>query len=138
MKKAFTLVEIILVVVIIALLSGLVLTKIAGKGKQARVAAAQAQIANFKAALNNFEIDCGRFPTTEEGLLSLVVRPASLGDNVQWRVYLDDNKIPVDPWGNAYVYICPGSVNVDGFDLFSFGPDGQQGTQDDIGNATPN
>lgn len=138
MKKAFTLVEIILVVVIIALLSGLVLTKIAGKGKQARTAAAQAQIANFKSALNSFEIDCGRFPTTDEGLAALIIRPASLGDNVQWRAYLDDNKIPLDPWGKPYIYQSPGTINVDGFDIYSAGPDGQQGTQDDIGNVTAN
>lgn len=138
MKKAFTLVEIILVVVIIALLSGLVLTKVAGKGKQARAAAAQAQIANFKSALNNFEIDCGRFPTTAEGLDALINRPSSLGDNVQWRAYLDDNKVPLDPWGKAYIYLCPGTLNADGFDIYSLGPDGQQGTQDDIGNATTN
>lgn len=136
MKKAFTLVEIILVVVIIALLSGLVLTKVAGKGKQAREAAAQAQIANFKAALNSFEIDCGRFPTTEEGLGALITRPASLGDNVQWRAYLDDKKVPLDPWGNAYLYQCPGTVNTDAFDIYSAGPDGQTGTQDDIGNVS--
>jgi len=138
MKKAFTLVEIILVVVIIALLSGLVLTKIAGKGKQARIAATQAQIANLKAALNNFEIDCGRFPTTAEGLESLIARPASLGDNVQWRAYLDENKVPQDPWGKPYIYQYPGTFNTDAFDLYSVGPDGQQGTQDDIGNASSN
>ncbi|HNX26491.1 MAG TPA: type II secretion system major pseudopilin GspG [Phycisphaerae bacterium] len=138
MKKAFTLVEIILVVVIIALLSGLVLTKIAGKGKQARIAAAQAQIANLKSALNNFEIDCGRFPTTAEGLDALITRPSSLGDNVQWRAYLDDNKLPQDPWGKPYIYLCPGTINTDGFDIYSAGPDGQQGTQDDIGNASSN
>lgn len=138
MKKAFTLVEIILVVVIIALLAGLVLTKIAGKGKQARIAAAQAQIASLKSSLNSFEIDCGRFPTSSEGLEALIVRPASLGENVQWRAYLDENKVPLDPWGRAYIYQCPGAANTDGFDLYSVGPDGQQGTQDDIGNATSN
>lgn len=131
----FTLVEIILVVVIIALLAGLVLTKIAGRGQQAREAAAKAQIASLKSAINNFEIDCGRFPTTTEGLGALIERPGDLGENIQWRVYLDEKKVPTDPWGNEYLYRQPGAINTDGFDIVSKGPDGVEGTADDIGNT---
>lgn len=134
-KKGFTLVEIILVVVIIALLAGLVLTKIVGRGKQARVAAAKAQIASLKSSLTQFDMDCGRLPTTGEGLGALVERPTGLAESIKWQAYLDDKKLPTDPWGNEYIYRQPGMTNTDGFDLFSKGPDGVEGTADDIGNV---
>jgi len=134
-RNAFTLVEIILVVVIIALLATLVLTRLTGRAEQARVAAATAQVSSFKRAIGEFEMDCGRYPTTAEGLRALVERPSGLSEGAKWRRYLDDHSIPKDPWGFEYVYRCPGSVNTDGFDLLSPGPDGKEGTDDDVGNT---
>ena len=133
-SNAFTLIEIILVVVIIALLATLVLTRIAGRGKQARIAAAKAQTSIIKTALNSFELDCGRFPTSTEGLGALIQKPVDLGESANWQRYLDESRIPLDPWGHEYLYRCPGAVNTDSYDLYSMGPDGKEGTDDDIGN----
>ena len=85
------------------------------------VAAAQADIAGLKLALNAYEIDNGQYPTTGQGLMALVSN----------RGYIE--KLPPDPWGHPYIYRCPGSNGKD-FDLFSAGPDGIPGTADDIGN----
>jgi general secretion pathway protein G len=134
-RTAFTLIEMILVVVIIGLLASLVLPQFIGRGREAKIAAAQAQIDSFKIALNNFELDTGRFPTTTEGLQALVEKPASLGADSNWRPYLDEKKIPTDPWDNEYLYRQPGVENPHTYDLFSSGPDGKPNTDDDIGNT---
>jgi len=135
-RNAFTLVEIILVVMIIGLLAALVLPRLVGRGEQARMSAAMAQISSFKTALSGFESDCFRFPTTTEGLDALVSKPTGLAEGANWQRYLDENAIPADPWGNEYIYRSPGTVNTDGYDLLSPGPDGKEGTDDDVGNTT--
>lgn len=130
--KAFTMIEMILVVVIIALLATLVMRQYAGRTLQAREAAAKGQISSFKGALQNFEMDFNRYPTTAEGLRALIEKPVDLPPNAKWKKYLDSNEIPKDPWGNEYIYRCPGTVNTSGFDLSSPGPDGKPGTEDDL------
>jgi len=135
-KHAFTLIEMILVVVIIGLLAALVLPQFIGRSEKAKRAAALAQISSLKTALGSFEIDHGRFPTTAEGLKALVERPANLPASSEWSSYMSEANIPTDPWQNEYVYRCPGTVNTQGYDLFSPGPDGKPGTDDDIGNTT--
>ena len=132
---AFTLMEIVLVVVIIGLLATLVLNKIAGRRVEAEKATAKAQISSLKGALSFFEMDCGRFPTTAEGLKALIEPPPGMPASSQWRGYLQDPRIPQDPWGRNYVYRCPGTVNTGGYDLFSLGSDSKEGTDDDIGNT---
>jgi general secretion pathway protein G len=127
-RSAFTLIELLLVLVILAVLAAVVVPKLTGRVEDAKIKACKAEIASIKSALNNFEVDNSRFPTSEEGLNALVQKPANL-DN--WRGYLD--KMPLDPWGHAYVYRTPGSGGHD-FDLISWGPDGQEGTADDITN----
>jgi general secretion pathway protein G len=113
--------------VILGVLAALVVPKFVGRGKQARETAAKADISSIKTALNAFEIDTGRYPSTEEGLSALVQQPA----NVQgWKGYLD--AVPKDPWGNAYQYRYPGQRGGE-FDVYSFGDDGREGN-DDIGN----
>ena len=107
------------------------LVKVAVRGEQARIHAAQAQISMFETALETFEVDCGRFPTPGEGLGALVKQPANC-PNWNKEGYLQE--VPSDPWGRPYVYLCPGQHNTKKFDLLSLGPDGQQGTEDDIGN----
>ncbi len=82
--------------------------------------------------LDAFEVDTGRYPTTEEGLRALIEAPA--GVNGWHGPYLKRNTVQNDPWGRPYVYVCPGSHNTNGYDLHSFGPDGQDGTEDDIDN----
>jgi type II secretion system protein G len=93
-----------------------------------KITAAKADLANLKTAMTVFEIDNGRFPTTGEGLQALVKNPANLPD---WHAALD--KVPLDPWGNPYIYRCPGT-NGNDFDMYSTGPNGRDdhGGGDDI------
>jgi general secretion pathway protein G len=123
---AFTLIELLLVLVIIAVLASVVVPKFAGRSEQARVAATKADITILDAAFDQFEQDCGRYPTTEEGLSALVQQPA----NVQnWHGPYIKKGEPVDQWKNAYVYRFPGTQGTD-YDLYSFGPDGREGNDD--------
>lgn len=129
-SSGFTLIELLLVVVILGVLAALVLPRFMGRTQQARETAARADVSNISTALNAFEIDTGRYPTTEEGLAALIDPPA----NVQnWRGPYLQRGLPRDPWGNPYQYRYPGQRNPRGFDLFSTGPDGREGN-DDIGN----
>ncbi|MDB5320886.1 MAG: xcpT 11, partial [Phycisphaerales bacterium] len=82
---------------------------------------------SIKTALNMFESDNSRFPTTEEGLRALAERP---GNATNWRAVLEAKDVQADPWGNPWVYRYPGSQNPDGFDLYSTGPDGREGNDD--------
>jgi general secretion pathway protein G len=88
----------------------------------------------LKTALNIFKDDCGRYPTTEEGLKVFFQQPTN--DLAKgWRgPYFDPPQIPKDPWGHEYVYRCPGIHDTNGYDLYSLGRDGKSGTGDDIGN----
>jgi len=130
-SKGFTLIELMLVLMILAALAVLVVPRITGHGKEAKITTARLGINNIKSALQNFEMNCDRFPTTEEGLQALIQAP---GNVPGWKgPYLDQQTIPVDPWQNPYQYRCPGQHNND-YDLYSYGPDGQDGGDDDINN----
>ena len=130
-RAGFTLIELLLVLVILAVLAAVVVPKFTGRSEQARVAAAKADISAIELQLDAFEIDAGRFPTTEEGLGALVNPPAQVR---QWNGPYLKKGIPIDPWGNPYVYRFPGQINPAGVDVFSYGPDGSEGGNDDIGN----
>ncbi|HUD48170.1 MAG TPA: type II secretion system protein GspG [Candidatus Baltobacteraceae bacterium] len=92
---------------------------------------------SFKIALKDFQVDCGRLPTTTEGLRALLKRPPTLPAGANWLgPYLNAIDVPKDRWGHEYVYRCPGRHNPDEFDVFSCGPDGIPDTVDDIGNWT--
>jgi general secretion pathway protein G len=129
-RRAFTLVELMLVVVIIGILAALVIPKIVGNSERARLTAAQADInGGIKSALGQYEIDNGFYP---KSLQDLLVQPSNAKN---WHgPYLDN--LPVDPWGNPYIYYFPGKHNQNGYDLLSTGPDGKEGTDDDIVNWT--
>lgn len=131
-RGGFTLIELLLVLVILAVLAALVVPKFTNRSQQARETAAKTDISSVQTSLNAFEIDTGRFPNSEEGLSALLAQPANL---TGWRGPYIERGVPKDPWGNAYVYKFPGSHNTAGFDLYSLGPDGREGT-DDIGNWT--
>jgi len=135
-NKGFTLVEIMLVVIIIGVLIAMVVPNLAGRGEQARRAAAKADIeSNLSTALDLYEMDNGRYPTTEQGLISLLEKPTSTPVPPNWSgPYLKKKKIPQDPWGHDYSYRSPGTQNKEDYDLFSFGPDGVEGGSDDITN----
>lgn len=129
-EKGFTLVEILLVVVIIGILAALVIPKIAGRGEQARATAAYTDInGGIKSALGAYEVDNGYYP---KSLQDLVQQPSGVKN---WHgPYLD--KVPTDPWDNAYVYYYPGKHNTSSYDLLSVGPDHKEGGDDDIVNWT--
>lgn len=128
--SGFTLIELLLVLVILSVLAAVVVPKFTNRAEQAKQVAARTSIEALSGSLNAFEVDNGRFPTSDEGLDALVTAPASAKD---WRGrYVE--KIPVDPWGNPFVYQCPGSHNTDAFDLSSYGADGREGGTDDVAN----
>ena len=131
LKRAFTLVEMLLVVTIIGILAALVIPRIAGTSDRARKTAAHADInGGIKGALGAYEVDNGNYP---KNLQDLLVQPSNARN---WHgPYLE--KLPLDPWGSAYVYYYPGKHSPAGYDLLSVGPDQKEGTDDDIGNWMP-
>jgi len=131
-RRAFTLIELMLVLVILATLSAIVVPKFTGQSKKAKITAAKTQISQLAVALDAFEIDVGRYPTNVEGLRALVEKPTAEAEG--WQQPYLSRDIPLDPWGSEYVYRCPGQYNQDGYDLYSYGPDGKLGGDDDITN----
>jgi len=132
-RSGFTLIELLLVLMILAFLATIVVPKLAGTGDKARIKTTVAQIGMFETALERFRLENGRYPTSDEGLRALVEQPANC-PNWDKEGYLGKDDLPDDPWGNKYQYRYPGQHNQKGFDLWSFGPDGQDGGEDDIGN----
>jgi general secretion pathway protein G len=123
----FTLLEIIVVVFILSLLAAIVAPKIIGRTDDARIAEAKVQIRNLETALKLLKMDSGFYPDTQQGLQALVEKPTSgrIPQNYREGGYLEQKKIPFDPWGNQYIYISPG-LNGD-YDLMSYGADGKEG-----------
>ena len=127
----FTLIELMLVVIIIGALTAMVMPRLAGRTEQAKASAAQADVsANIATALKLYELDNGRFPSTEDGALqALFAKPANASN---WNgPYLE--KKPVDPWGHEYQYKSPGVHRTYDYDLSSLGHDGIE-SEDDIKN----
>jgi general secretion pathway protein G len=118
-----TLIEMLVVVTIIALFAALVAPRMLRRSDAARVTAARAQINSFMTALGAYKLDTGTFPTTEEGLQALRIKPAEAN---QWQGPYLPQDIPVDPWGRPYLYKYPGEHG-DEPDLISLGADGQPG-----------
>jgi general secretion pathway protein G len=130
-KTGFTLVELLLVLVILAMLAAIVVPKFSGRTEQAKLTSAKTQISNLETALDAYETDCGGYPQGSDGLRSLTEKPGTCDD---WRGPYMKKGIPPDPWGHPYVYECPGKHDEKSYDLMSAGPDGQAGTADDITN----
>lgn len=124
--NAFTLIELLLVLVILAVLAAVVVPKFTNRSEQAKITAAKTDISNMETALDVFETDCGRYPNGDEGLQALVGNPSNLQG---WKgPYL--KRLNMDPWGHPYVYVSPGQHNATGIDLYSLGPDGREGNDD--------
>jgi general secretion pathway protein G len=133
-RSGFTLIELLLVLVILGVLAAIVVPKFAGRTEQAREAAAKTQLSTFGTVLDAFEVDNGYYPKGKSGLNDLVAAPR---DAKNWRgPYIKE--VPKDPWGNDYVYECPGKNNPTSYDVSSMGPDGQLGGTDDTTNWTSN
>ena len=122
LKPGFTLIELMIVIVILGLLATIVMPRILNRPEQARRMKAKIDIRNIESALALFKTDTGRFPTTSEGLEALVSDPSIRGYSNDG--YLD--KVPLDPWGNKYIYISPGVYRKD-YGLESYGRDGENG-----------
>ncbi len=133
-QQGFTLLEIMVVVVIMGMLSAIVATNVMGSKEQASIEKAGMDIKALDNALDMYKLDNHRFPTTEQGLDALVNKPTSSPEPKSYRKdgYIKD--LPQDPWGNDYMYVQPGTHNSSRYDLYSLGPDGEDGTDDDIGN----
>ncbi len=128
-EHAFTLLEIMLVVTIIALLLGTAIYKLRGNVEVSRTVAVQSSIQSIKTQLKLYESMNGFVPTTEQGLRALVIRPDGDPQPTRWTQLFDS--VPKDPWGNEYIYLNPGRRNPNGFDLYSAGPDRKSDTADD-------
>jgi len=126
-NRGFTLIEIMIVVVILALLAALVAPKIIGRSDDAKIADAKVQIRNLETALKLYKLDNGNYPTTDQGLQALVEKPTvgQIPKNYRAEGYVESKTIPKDPWKNDYVYLSPGEHG--DYDLYSFGADGVRG-----------
>lgn len=122
-QRGFTLIEIMVVVVIMGILAALIVPKLMGRTDDARVMAARQDITTLMQALKIYKLDTRRYPTTEQGLQALVVKPATAADGWKTGGYID--KVPKDPWGNPYLYLSPGIKGE--IDVFTYGADGQSG-----------
>ena len=128
----FTLIELMVVLVIMGVLAALIVPNIIGRTDEARQTAAKTDISTIMQALKLYKLDNGVYPTQEQGLQALVVKPTTAPVPGNWKPYLD--KLPNDPWGRAYQYLNPGVKGA--VDVFSYGADGQaggEGVNADIG-----
>jgi general secretion pathway protein G len=126
-NKGFTLIELMVVLVILGVLAGLIVPKMMGRTEEAKQVKTKLQMDGIEAALKLYKLDNGVYPTTEQGLQALVEAPKTGTPPKAWREggYLEKKKVPVDGWGNPFVYIQPGTHGE--FDLSSNGADGEPG-----------
>lgn len=131
--RAFTLIELMVVVTILGILAVLVVPRVVGRVGQAKQAVAQTNITALEGQVMQFQVDCERFPTAQEGLRALVQAPSDVGE--KWRGPYVKEKDILDPWGTEYRYRYPGQHS--DFDIYSYGADSQEGGEGDnadIGN----
>lgn len=128
-QRGFTLIELMVVVVILSILAAVVIPRVMDRPEQARISAAKNNVRAITSALDMYKLDNYQYPTTDQGLEALVERPGLEPQPANWNRYM--NKLPVDPWGNEFRYLQPGKHT--DVDVFSPGPNGRPGDQDDIG-----
>jgi len=136
-RGGFTLIEILVVIVVISLLAALVAPNVFQNLGTAKDAAAKSQIEMLSGALDLYRLDNGRYPTTAQGLEALWEMPTTQPVPANWNGPYLRKAIPLDPWKNAYLYVSPGELHMNGFDLFSLGADGivgGEGEDADISN----
>jgi general secretion pathway protein G len=130
LQSGFTLIEIMVVVVIIAVLATLILPNVIGRAEDARLAKAKADIRTLDSALAMYRLDNGHYPSTDQGLDALVKKPSGDPPANNWRKGGYVRTLPTDPWNHPYEYLSPGQHG--DYDLWSDGPDGTSGDKDDI------
>ena len=132
-RRGFTIIEILVVLMVIGMLATLAIKnfdKILGVSSE--TIAKMYVTESIKTPLMSYRVQMGTYPSTQEGLQALISPPANRAD--RWRgPYIENGKLPVDPWGNPYQYRFPGTKNTSGYDVYSWGPDGKE-SDDDIGN----
>ena len=126
-QGGFTLIELLVVIAILGILAGVVSFSVIRNIDDARVTRAKLQIQQFKAAVQKYNIDTGRYPTTEQGLRALIEKPADEALARMWKgPSLESDEVPLDPWKNEYIYQATGT-DVVAFEIISLGKDGAQG-----------
>ena len=130
-KRGFTLIEILVVIIVIGLLAALVGPRIIGRVSEAKSATARTQIELLGLALDNYRLDNGTYPTTEQGLAALQEKSTRDPVPTNWRGPYLKKAVPLDPWGQPYAYQSPGEHNRVGFDLYTLGRDGRPGGDDE-------
>jgi len=126
-SSGFTLIELLVVIVVISLLAGLVGPLVFRNVGDAKVSAAKAQLELFSLALDQYRLDNDYYPSTAQGLEALRAAPGGEPAARNWRGPYLRRPVPLDPWGNPYVYLSPGTLNPAGFDLLCYGRDGRAG-----------
>lgn len=126
-RSAFTLLEMLVVLLVLGLLAGLVAPQILGRVGEARSTTAKTQIALLSTALDSYRLDTGDYPSTGQGLAALRDKPTVAPVPALWRGPYLRKEIPTDPWGRPYAYQYPGSRHAGVFELFSLGRDGKEG-----------
>jgi general secretion pathway protein G len=126
-RSAFTLIELLVVIIVLGLLAALVGPRILGRVSEAKTATARTQIELLGTALDNYRLDTGSYPTTEQGLDALQKAPTHEPVPLNWRGPYVKRDVPNDPWGRAYVYKSPGEHNPTSYDISTLGRDGQPG-----------
>jgi general secretion pathway protein G len=135
-RRGFTLIEILVVIIVLGLLAALVGPRILGRVSEAKTATARTQIELLGLALDNYRLDNGSYPTTEQGLNALQEKPTRDPVPPSWRGPYLRKAIPLDPWGRPYLYGSPGEHNPASYDLSTLGRDGQPGGEDEDADVT--
>lgn len=131
-RQGLTLIEVLIVLSILLIIASLAVTNLIRFQRRAYISAARTQIKALEQPLQAFYLDFNSYPSSLE---ELIVPPADLPDPTKWNgPYLDAQAVPLDPWGYEYQYRYPGQYNTDKPDIWSLGPDGVDGTEDDITN----
>ncbi len=127
----FTLIEVMVVIIILGLLAAIVMPRLVGQTDKARYEQAKIQMRILEDALKRYKLENGRFPNTGQGLQALVQKPSTPPVPRNWNRggYLDKPEIPLDPWGNEFIYVSPGQHGPD-YDIMSLGADGLEGGED--------